>query len=232
MFTGIIEELGTVRTVHRQKPGIRLLIQTLRVGQDCQIGDSVCVNGVCLTVVKTGGSIIEFDVMAETMKCSNLGFLKAGDKVNLERALKIGQRLNGHFVSGHVDDVGIVRYCRTELTDLVLGIEINQRLLKLVSLKGSIAVDGVSLTVSGLDRTKQIFQVNIIPHTAQVTTLGLVRPEDKVNVEVDILARYIYHLFLSEKVLGSKPDRKDLGHSMGQDKQELSEEFLTKHGFV
>lgn len=230
MFTGIVEELGTVRTIHRQDRGMRLAVQSVCIAQDSKIGDSICVNGVCLTVVKTTDSVVEFDVMAQTIGCSNLGLLKTSDKVNLERSLKIGQRLSGHFVSGHVDCLGTIQYRSEESPDLVLGIGVEEGLLKFISLKGSVAVDGVSLTVSGLDKEKHIFRVNIVPHTARVTTLGLVGQRDKVNIEVDMLARYIYNL-VSGKESDSGPNKSDLG-DIPTDKNGLTQDFLAEHGFV
>jgi len=231
MFTGIVEELGTVKSKRKQSGNMRFSVEAADIVQDCRIGDSICVNGVCLTVVKILNSVIEFDVLTETVNRSNLGLLKTGNKVNLERSLKVGQRLSGHFVSGHVDGMGVIKYRKIESGDLVLGIEVAEELFKFVSLKGSVAVDGISLTVSACDRTQCLFQVNIIPHTAKITTLGLVCQADKVNIEVDMFARYIYNFLCSDEKKDETLKKMD-SSSMTKKDPGLTAGYLTKHGFM
>ncbi|MCK4248906.1 MAG: riboflavin synthase [Candidatus Omnitrophica bacterium] len=217
MFTGIIEELGLVKSVQKESEGIRLSVQADNVFQDCCIGDSICVNGVCLTAVKVNEKKVEFDLLAETANRTNLGLLNPGDKVNLERSLKAGQRLSGHFVSGHVDGTGALKYSRTKTSDLALGIKVDKEILKFISFKGSVAIEGVSLTVSDVNKVDKVFEVSIIPHTAKITTLGLISEGTKVNIEVDMLARYIYNFLNQDK---------------GRVKAELTSGFLSEHGFM
>ena len=192
-------------------------MQADNVFQDCCIGDSICVNGVCLTAVKVNEKKVEFDLLAETANRTNLGLLNPGDKVNLERSLKAGQRLSGHFVSGHVDGTGALKYSRTKTSDLALGIKVDKEILKFISFKGSVAIEGVSLTVSDVNKVDKVFEVSIIPHTAKITTLGLISEGTKVNIEVDMLARYIYNFLNQDK---------------GRVKAELTSGFLSEHGFM
>jgi len=217
MFTGIIEELGLVKSVQKKSESIRLGLQADNVFQDCAIGDSICVNGVCLTAVKVAQKNVEFDLLAETANRSNLGLLSSGDKVNLERSLQVGQCLSGHFVSGHVDGLVELKYKNTNTSDLVLGFEVDEEILKFIAFKGSVAIDGISLTVSKVDKDKKVFEVSIIPHTAKITTLGLLRKGGQVNIEVDLLARYIYNF---------------IDQGQGQIKAKLTPDFLSKHGFI
>ena len=179
MFTGIVEELGTV--VSREGP--RLRIRAMQVLEDAKIGDSTAVNGCCLTVVAMGPEWWEADVTEESYARTNLGDLQPGDPVNLERPVRVSDRLGGHVVQGHVDAVG-------EVVDPVpnLRVRMPAELTRYVVTKGSITVDGVSLTV--VDDLDDGFTVAIIPHTAEVTTLGRRRPGDRVNLEVDVMAKY------------------------------------------
>jgi len=186
MFTGLIETTGRVVTMRRSSRGGRLSISSSLEGLTA--GDSVSVNGACQTVVETGGGSFSCDVLPETLRVTNLGDLRAGAAVNLERALEAGARLGGHIVNGHVDGVGrVVRVIRHPL-----GIEIDagRDLGRYMVSKGSVAVDGVSLTI-GPDPEGGRFRVFIIPQTWETTTLGKVRPGSRVNIEVDILAKYI-----------------------------------------
>ncbi len=189
MFTGIVEELGTVE--HRA--GSRLRIRAATVLEDASVGDSIAVNGCCLTVVAMGtgdhGSWWEADVTAETFARTNLGDLDAGDRVNLERPVRLQDRLGGHLVQGHVDAVGTIARAAPDLE-----VRMDPALARYVVEKGSIAVDGVSLTV--VDPLDDGFTVAVIPHTAAVTTLGTKGPGDRVNLEVDVMAKY------AERLLG------------------------------
>jgi len=188
VFTGIIEELGVVKQIERQQT-VRLAILAKTVLEDLKIGDSITVNGVCLTVVGFDTSEITVEISPETLAVTSLGVVKVGDGVNLERAMRLSDRLGGHMVSGHVDGVGHIRERRLEGDSYVLCIEGPQEVLKYCVKKGSIAVDGISLTLN--DVTERDFTVTIIPHTAKVTTLGLKGVGDGVNLEVDVVGKYI-----------------------------------------
>lgn len=192
MFTGIVEELGTVQRVDDQGDAIRLRVAASVVLTDAGLGDSIAVNGCCLTVAQVDGGVWTADVMRETLDKTGLGSVGPGDRVNLERAVTPERRLGGHIVQGHVDGVGeILDRSPSEHWDLVT-ISLPARLAKYVVDKGSIAVDGVSLTVveAGPDR----FTVSLIPETLQRTTLGTRRPGDTVNLEVDIIAKHVERL--------------------------------------
>ncbi|MEK6563829.1 MAG: riboflavin synthase [Candidatus Omnitrophota bacterium] len=188
MFTGIIEELGIVKDVSRKGRLISLSIQADKAISDTKIGDSIAVNGVCLTVVKIEDKVLSFDLLEETARLTNLGKLKSNEKVNLERSLKIGDRLSGHFVTGHIDCPGAIREKTYVSGNLSFKITIPREFLKFIALKGSITVDGISLTVS--DKRSNTFSVCIIPHTLKNTTLSFKGPSSEVNIETDILAKY------------------------------------------
>jgi riboflavin synthase len=187
MFSGIIEELGEVRNISRRGNNTLIEIKLVKILEDTRIGDSISVNGVCLTVIKIGAGSLAFEAIPETLRVSNLGGLKVGEKVNLERSLKIGERLSGHFVTGHIDCTGIIR--RKNYLDNNLGfqIAIPVKFSGYCILRGSIAVDGISLTLS--KKGPDTFTVYIIPHTLENTTLGFKGPSSKVNIEFDILAK-------------------------------------------
>ncbi len=192
MFTGIIEELGTVRAVKKGPKSAVLRVGAPVVTQDVQAGDSIAVNGVCLTVVEFSRGGFTAEVMAETLRATGLGGLKSGDRVNLERALRPSDRMGGHMVSGHVDGVGKVMGVAKEDIAYVFTIGAPESVLSYVIKKGSIAVDGISLTVVDMD--EKGFRVSIIPHTMARTTLGVKKPGDSVNLEADMIARYIERL--------------------------------------
>jgi riboflavin synthase len=187
MFTGIVEELGKVKSISRQGGMILLAIEAKTVLEGARIGDSISVNGCCLTIVKIAGDTLSFQVLAQTARITDLGALTISDRVNLERSLKLGDRLSGHFVLGHVDCLGIIRDKSYSRGNPVLTINVPQEFLKYVLPKGSISLDGISLTVA--DKKSGAFSVNIIPHTFKNTTLGFKGRSDKVNVEFDILAK-------------------------------------------
>ena len=189
MFTGLVADLGTVSAIDASGDGVRLTVQTgLELGE----GDSVSVNGVCLTATSLPDGAFTADVMQETLRRSSLGALEAGSKVNLELALRAADRLGGHFVQGHVDGMGTVWDVREEGFSSVVSIGAPQEIMRYVIEKGSIAVDGVSLTVSGIG--DDWFQVSLIPETLQRTTLGAATTGTPVNLEVDVLAKYIERL--------------------------------------
>lgn len=192
MFTGIITNLGSLERKSFLKGCLGLTIKLDKIFQDVSIGESISINGVCLTVIKVDKDILSFDVMQETREKSNLDDLKIKDIVNIERALRASDRLSGHFVSGHVDAVGIIR--RKEFRDgsHIFSIAVSKELMPYIAPKGSIAIDGISLTV--VEVKGNIFTVHIIPHTYQNTSLAKKSNSDKVNIEVDQLAKYAANL--------------------------------------
>ena len=197
MFTGIVEELGTVAGVEDQGDAIRLTIHAEHVLADAGLGDSISVNGCCLTVAQRDGDTWTADVMQETLDKTSLAGIAPGDRVNLERAVTPTTRLGGHIVQGHVDDVGVVR-SRTpsehwEVVEISMPPELGRYLVD----KGSITVDGVSLTV--VEARDDAFTVSLIPETLARTTLGRRQPGDRVNLEVDVLAKHVEKLLLSRK---------------------------------
>lgn len=185
MFTGIIEELGQVKAIARQGRVSLLSIKADKILDDAAVGDSVSVNGVCLTIVEIKDNTLVFEVMPETLKLTNLNELRSGDRVNLERSLKAGERLSGHFVSGHVDTTGVIRRRFFYQGNLCFEIAFPSEFAKYCVEKGSIAVDGISLTVAQIK--SNVLRVYIIPHTLKNTILSLRRPPHKVNLEFDIL---------------------------------------------
>ena len=188
MFTGIVEELGTVASAEDTGDGVRLTVEGPLVTSDAKHGDSIAVNGVCLTVVETGGDRFTADVVRETVRRSAIRHLAAGDRVNLERAMALGDRLGGHIVQGHVDGTAVLRGSDGDLTRFEIPAELSRYLVP----KGSITVDGVSLTVVDAERTG--FSVALIPTTRELTTLGVRRPGEEVNIEVDVLAKHLERL--------------------------------------
>jgi riboflavin synthase len=187
MFSGIVEELGQVKEVSRRGNITVFKIEADRILEDTDIGDSIAVNGVCLTVIKKEQDNLSFEAMAQTLKITNLGSLQMGAQVNLERSLKIGDRLSGHFVTGHIDCLGIIRKKFYVGNNLCFEIAVPAKFIRYVAPKGSIAVDGISLTVA--EKRSDTFRVYIIPHTLKNTTLGFRGPADKVNIEFDILIK-------------------------------------------
>ncbi len=190
MFNGIVEEIGTVDALERRKNLSVLKVRARKVMSGTKLGDSIAVEGVCLTVTDKNKNILAFDMMRETVNKTSLGRLRRGDKVNLERALKAGGRVSGHFVTGHIDDVGRIEQRIVEANYEELSIRLPKRLGKYIVPKGSVALDGVSLTVGKVG--KERFSVYLIPFTKQVTTLGMKKKGDPVNIETDILAKYFF----------------------------------------
>jgi len=215
MFTGIIEELGTVQRLERGSNSCQIAIQADKVLEDVKLGDSIAINGVCLTVTSFDRQHFTADMMAETLAKTNLKDLASGQRINLERAARLGDRMGGHLVQGHVDAVGtIVEQQKVDIA-LVLRINAPEEILHYLVAKGSVAIDGISLTVVAV--LPDSFTVSIIPHTAKMTTLGFKRPGDTVNLEADIIGRYVEKL---------------LKRSEGKNKSVLSSEFLAEHGFL
>ncbi len=192
MFTGIIEEIGRVKQIRRGVQSVSFDIQADAVLEGTRIGDSISTNGVCLTVTAFAPGVFSADVMPETMRMTNLGGLKPGDQVNLERALTLTSRLGGHIVAGHIDGTGRIVGMDKDDTAIWITVSAPDMILKYIVNKGSIAIDGVSLTVAGVG--SDYFKVSIIPHTQDVTTLTGKKVGDTVNLENDMLVRYVEHL--------------------------------------
>lgn len=192
MFTGIVKELGEVERIEVSADGARLAILAPEIACRTQVGDSVAINGACLTVVSKERGWLWFDAVQETLRRTNLGRLKPGDRVNLEDALRVGEAMGGHFVQGHVDTLGTVQRLVPQGNAVVMAVGVGEEWMRYVVPKGSVAVDGVSLTV--VDTGAADFSVWLIPHTRAVTTLGFRQVGDHVNVEFDMLAKYIEKL--------------------------------------
>lgn len=222
MFTGIVEELGYVRRVLPGAQAGKIVIQASTVLEGTKIGDSIAVNGVCLTVVQMGADEFTADVMPETLRKSGLGQLKTGDPVDLERAMPADGRFGGHIVSGHIDGVGRIVEVRAEQNARIVTIQAPQEVLALVVEKGSIAIDGISLTVAGV--TPTTFSVSIIPHTAEQTVLLKKRAGDMVNLENDIVGKYVQKLLGDRQ--GGQAGSGGSGGSGG-----ISLEYLQANGF-
>lgn len=216
LFTGIVEEIGVVEGIVFDEKISTISIRATEVLKDTKIGDSIATNGVCLTVTEIGKNGYRADVMGETIKRSNLGNLKKGSKVNLERALTLSSRLGGHLVSGHIDGVGQI--INIEKKDIATWFTISapKEILKYVVEKGSIAIDGISLTVAYVDN--KYFKVSIIPHTGEGTTLFSKKTFDEVNIECDIIGKYAEKLFFSAREETPKST--------------VSKEFLMENGFM
>ena len=218
MFTGLVEDVGTVTRLQRAAHEIHITISSRQVSSDLIIGDSVSVNGACLTVVTTTTEQLTAVATAETLRRTNLGQLAVGSRVNLERALRLGDRLGGHLVLGHVDDLGRVEELADEGQAVLMRIIASPELMRLVVPKGSITVDGVSLTVAEMEADG--FTISLIPHTLGVTTLQERRVGDYVNLEADIIGKYVARL------LALQEDSESVSSSR------VSERFLREHGFA
>ncbi|WP_251551827.1 riboflavin synthase [Neobacillus muris] len=217
MFTGIIEEIGTVADIRRAGNSFVLLIKAKTVLEAVHIGDSIAVNGACLTVTSFSNSHFAVDVMPETVNATSLRDLKRGSKVNLERAIAAGGRFGGHFVSGHIDGTGIIKRKQAYENAVYFEIETAHDLMEYIILKGSIAVDGTSLTVFGVGENH--FTVSLIPHTLSETVLGIKGAGEIVNLECDMIGKYVGHFLKNaSKAKPSKPEG-------------ISAEFLKENGF-
>ena len=216
MFTGMVEELGTIRAIRRGASSAVLSIGAGTILDDLKVGDSVAVNGVCLTATQVDGGGFTADVMHETLDRSSLARLAPGDKVNLERAMAAGGRFGGHIVSGHIDATGTITDRRRDDNAVWYTVSAPAALLRYVVEKGSIAIDGISLTVASVEADR--FSVSVIPHTAAVTVLGGKRPGDPVNLEADLIGKYVEKLLRPAQ---APPARRSA----------LSLEFLSEHGF-
>ena len=217
MFTGIVEEIGTVKELVRRSTSFRISVSCARVLADARTGDSIAVNGICLTVSERKNGWFTADVMPETVRNTGLNRLRAGDKVNLERALRLNDRLGGHMVSGHIDGTGTVTERTEEENAIWLTVEAPNTVLKYIIDKGSAALDGTSLTVAYVD--DRCFKVSLIPVTAKDTVLGNRCPGDEINVECDMIGKYV------EKLLGQSQDQADAGTGISMD-------LLKENGFA
>ncbi len=218
MFTGIIQAIGRITSMQDKGGDIRLGIETGKLDlSDVELGDSIAVNGVCLTAVELPGNGFLADVSRETLSLTSLGGLKPGSPVNLEKALTLATRLGGHLVSGHVDGLGTVISRQEDARSVRFVIEAPKELAKYIVHKGSITVDGTSLTVNGVDGAR--FELNIVPHTLQETIMDTYQPGSRVNLEVDLIARYLERLLLGDKA--AEPGAEG-----------LTMEALAKAGFV
>ena len=225
MFTGIIEETGKIESVANGNKSAIITIIADKVLKGTKIGDSIAVNGVCLTVTSMSGNKFTADVMAETIRRSSLGTLKHGSKVNLERAMAADGRFGGHIVSGHIDGTGVIRSLEREDNAVWVEIETPDKLLKYIVEKGSIAIDGISLTVAKL--TDDSFSVSVIPHTGEETTLLAKKPGDIVNLENDIVGKYVERLMNFNTSQKSPFDNKTATST----KSNITMDFLTENGF-
>ena len=218
MFTGLIEGTGKVVKIEPRGKDMRLSIEASFELEGLQKGESVAVDGVCLTVVFWEGRTFTVDVSQETLTRSTTGQRRLGDEVNLERALKLGDRLGGHLVNGHVDGRSRVTSLKKKGDSLIFEFEVDQSLARYLVEKGSVAVNGVSLTVNHC--TEKTFQVNVVPYTAEVTTIGHLKVGDEVNIEVDVIAKYVERLVRS------------MQRSSSDMPEGVDREFLVKHGFI
>lgn len=216
MFTGIVEEIGEIKSIKKGSKSSVLTIKASKVLEDTAIGDSIMTNGVCLTVTDMSAGEFKADVMAETLNRTALNSLTQGSRLNLERALNLQTRLGGHMVSGHIDGTGIIKNFRKDDNAVWVTIETEEKLLRYIIEKGSIAIDGISLTVATV--SDKDFQVSIIPHTADETTLLSHKVGDQVNLEVDLIGKYV------EKLLGLSSET--------DNKEKITQAYLKTNGFA
>lgn len=215
MFTGLIEDVGRVARLERKGNSALLVVATSLPADGFRLGDSVAVNGICLTVVAMQGDTLSFDVSPETLDRSGLGYLTTGAGVNLERAMRLSDRLGGHIVTGHIDCVATISGRREDSGNIIFDFQLPPENARYIVPKGSVAIDGISLTVN--NATVNGFSVNIIPHTAAMTTLHRRRAGDRVNIETDIIGKYVERL---------------LTPAEGERSSGLSMEMLAKNGFL
>ena len=216
MFTGIIEEVGTIRSIKKGAKSAIITVEASKILEDVHIGDSICTNGVCLTVTTFDKNTYSVDVMHETLRRTNLGDLKSGSRVNLERAMAADGRFGGHIVAGHIDGTGVITSMTRDDNAIWIVINTEKSILKYIVNKGSITIDGISLTVADVDASS--FSVSVIPHTGDNTTLLSKKPGDTVNLETDMIGKYVEKLlhFQAEEEKGSSG---------------ITMEFLAEHGF-
>lgn len=217
MFTGIIEGLGTITAIRPVGAGAELTIASGFSLADTKIGDSIAVNGACLTAVDISDRLFKVDVSPETVSKTTIGRLQTGHRVNLERALRLSDRIDGHLVSGHIDGIGVVKKCVQKSNAIIVSIGVPASLLRYMIQKGSVAVDGVSLTINACHPDH--FEVSIIPHTAKLTTIGYKTAGDVVNIETDMIGKYVEKFVTGTS--GTTPD-----------KDGIDKTFLARAGFL
>ena len=220
MFTGIIEGLGTITKIRSSGQGKRLTIEADYPLDHAKIGDSIAVSGACLTAVMIEGKSFEVDVSPETLSKTTFGKAKIGDRVNLERALRLSDRIDGHLVSGHIDGIGSVKNIKTLGNAIIITFEVPESLSRYMIKKGSVAVDGISLTINNCDHDN--FEVSIIPHTAKLTSIGFKKIGDHVNIETDMIGKYVERF-----IRNNNDDEEQKARKPSIDKQ-----FLAKSGFL
>lgn len=220
MFTGIVEEVGTIESVSKSADSYILKIRASRVLEGTNEGDSIAVNGLCLTATRLDGSTFSADVMPESLRRSSLDGLKKGDSVNLERALSLSSRLGGHIVSGHIDGTGTIVKYKKEANAVWITINAPDSIMRYIIEKGSVAIDGVSLTVAAVGDDN--FSVSIIPHTGTHTILLQKREGDRVNLENDIIGKYVEKIMLPNITASKKSSSQET----------ITTDFLAKHGFI
>ncbi len=220
MFTGLVEEIGKISKITKGSNSYQFGIQTKKVLNDLKLGDSVATNGACLTVVEISNTSFTVDIMAETVKRTNFSQMRIGDKVNLERAMRLSDRLGGHLVSGHIDGIGKISHIQKEDIAHIINIEAPNEVLSQMLNKGSIAIDGVSLTI--INVSDKDFQVSIIPHTAHETTLLIKKAGDFVNLETDLIGKYVLNFLRTDK-------NKNVTQAKAS---KVSMDFLAENGFI
>jgi riboflavin synthase len=221
MFTGIIEGLGNIAAIHSSGQGNRVTIEAGFALDQTKIGDSISVSGACLTAVKIEGRRFEVDVSPETLNTTIFGQAKVGDRVNLERAMRFSDRIDGHLVSGHIDGTGIVKQREIQGNAVLVTIEVAESLTRYMIAKGSVAVDGISLTINSCDAGS--FSISIIPHTAKLTTIGFKNRGDRVNIETDMIGKYV------ERFLAGVSES---GKAQMSKRSTIDQEYLIKTGFI
>ena len=222
MFTGIVEELGTIKNIQHKSQDVTLEIQANEVLTDAKVGDSIAVDGACLTIRSLTPEAFAADISAETLRRTTLGERKVGEQVNLERSLRLSDRLGGHLVLGHVDEVATICAWKDEGDASLMRVTMSGNTRRYITYKGSVTVDGISLTVSGIHEDS--FEVALIPHTKEVTTLGTKQNGARVNLEVDLIARYLETLL--------KNSDEDGGWTEQPRSESLNLGFLAKHGYI
>lgn len=221
MFTGIIEGFGTFRAIRPAGHGTRFAIESDFDLDATKIGDSIAVNGACLTAVTLNGRRFEVDVAPETLSKTTFGAARVGERINLERALKLSDRIDGHLVSGHVDGVGVIQAKQVSSNAVIVTVGLSMELHRYMIVKGSVAIDGISLTINKLNA--ESIELSIIPHTAAITSIGFKKPGDRVNIETDLIGKYV-EKFVTGRPSGSATPS---GKASGLDKA-----FLLKAGFL
>ena len=221
MFTGIIEGLGTIAGIRSFGQGKRLTIDSDFLLDQTKIGDSISVSGACLTAVKIEGRRFEVDVSPETLQMTTFGEAKVGERINIERAMRLSDRIDGHLVSGHIDGTGIIKQQETRSNALIITIEASEPLTRYMISKGSVAVDGISLTINACGSDN--FSVSIIPHTAKLTTIGYKQKGDRVNIENDMIGKYV------ERFTSGGPGRH---REKASEHPIIDQAYLVKTGFI